>query len=110
MSGQNNNALMIGALALAFVYVQRRPQAMVGTTVRPNGAVNSMPGNVGTGWQQAASGAVAGFLQSLAKGPTNNTSQSYFPSTIDPMDAIRGDVAQEGVFAGDSDSVYDWFG
>jgi hypothetical protein len=104
MSANNNNVVLIGGLVLAFMYMQRR-QVMA---VRPGtGAVASMPANVGTGWQQVATGAVAGFLQNLAKGPVNNTSQSYFPSTIDPLDAIRGGVVQEAVWP-DDEMAGDW--
>lgn len=91
-----DNTLLIGGAVLAFLYLQKQGQAraMAG---RPGG-VASMPGNVGNGLQQIATGAVAGFFQSLASGPRNNTSQTAFPNTrYDPVDATRGYIAQESV-------------
>jgi capsular polysaccharide biosynthesis protein len=94
----NNNVLLAGGLVLAFLMLNRRQAAPVAYSVPP-GAVASMPSSVGNGWQQLAQGAVAGLLGALANGPANNTSQSYFPSYADPVDAYRGDIAQEA--AGD---------
>lgn len=91
----NNNLLLAGALVVGFMMMNRRAQAAPVYAQQPSGAVPSMPGNVGSGWQQIAQGAVAGFLGSLASGPSNNTSQSHFPSYQDPVDAFRGGIAQE---------------
>lgn len=93
----NNNALIIGAAVLGYLYLKKNQNRVATNQVRP-GAVTSMPGNVGAGWQQVGVGAVAGFLQNVIGGVRNNTSQVVFPTTKDPMDAIRGDQIQEGSY------------
>jgi hypothetical protein len=40
---------------------------------------------------------VAGFLSSLAYGPSNNTSQTNFPNYADPVDATHGSIVQDRV-------------
>lgn len=102
----NNNTLLAVALVGGFFLLNRRQAAPVAYSGPPPGAVSSMPGNVGNGWQQMAQGAVAGLLGALANGPANNTSQTYFPSYQDPVDAIRGGIAQEAV----PGSFFDGFG
>lgn len=79
----NNNMALLAVLAVGYLYMRRQQQAVVASNVSraPVGtAVGSMPGSVGTGWQQVAAGAVGGFLQSLAKGPANNSSTTVIPN------------------------------
>lgn len=108
----NNNALIIGAAVLGYLYLKGNQGRVVAGQPRP-GVVTSMPGNVGAGWQQVGVGAVAGFLQSVIGGVRNNTSQTVFPTTKDPMDSIRGDQLQEGSYGdstliGDGEDFYTW--
>lgn len=94
----NNNVLIAGGLVLAYLMMSRRP-APVGAVQYPPGYVGTpptMPASAGNGWQQMAQGAVAGFLNGLANGPRNNTSYTTIPSYTDPVDAYRGNIAQEG--------------
>lgn len=94
----NNNGVLIAAAVIGYMYLKRQQQLRAAQyQAATTGTVASMPGSVGTGLQQAAAGAVSGFLQSLIKGPSNNTSQVYMPSYYDPMDSVRGDIAQEAV-------------
>ena len=94
----NNNVLLAAALVGGFFLLNRRQATPAYYPQQPAyGAPASMPGNVGNGWQQLAQGAVAGFLSSLAYGPSNNTSQTNFPYYGDPVDAIRGNIVQERV-------------
>lgn len=97
----NTNTILAVALVGGFFLMNRRQSAPV-YAGPPPGAVPSMPGSTGTGWQQMAQGAVAGLLGAIANGPSNNTSQTYFPSERDPVDSIRGGIAQEaaGFFDG----------
>lgn len=74
----NNNTLLIGGAVLAFLYMQRQAQTRA-LVARP-GAVASMPGSVGTGLAQIATGAVSGFFRQIAASPKNNTSTTGFPS------------------------------
>jgi hypothetical protein len=94
----NNNTLLAVALVGGFLLLNRRQTAPMAYSGPPLGAVSSMPGSAGTGWQQMAQGAVAGLISAIANGPANNTSQTYFPSQVDPVDAYRGYISQEGVF------------
>ncbi|MBV6324360.1 hypothetical protein [Duganella violaceipulchra] len=95
----NNNALIIGAAVLGYLYLKNNQGRVIAGQTRPvRGGVTSMPGNVGSGWQQVGVGAVTGFLQSVIGGVRNNTSQTNFPSSRDPLDAIRGDQVQEGTY------------
>lgn len=94
----NTNTILAVALVGGFLLMSRRPAQAA--YAPPPGAVSSMPASSGNGWQQMAQGAVAGFLGALANGPSNNTSTVYFPSERDPVDAIRGGIAQEGLFDG----------
>jgi hypothetical protein len=107
----NNNALIIGAAILGYLYLKNNQGRTVAGQPRP-GVVKSMPGNVGAGWQQVGVGAVAGFLQSVIGGVRNNTSQVVFPSQNDPMDAVRGDQLQEGSYddslIGDGSEFAEW--
>ncbi|WP_373987004.1 hypothetical protein [Duganella sp. BuS-21] len=111
MSG-NNDILIIGGALLAYMYLKNTQQRVVygSTGVPGKGAVPSMPGNVGSGAQQIAVGAVAGFLQSIVGGVRNNTQTTYFPSQVDPLDDYRGDILQEGVNTGYNvgDGEIDW--
>lgn len=86
MSTNNDHtALLIGGAALLYMMMQRRA-AVAPTSAAPR----SMPGNVGTGWQQVATGAVAGFLQQLATGPKNATSTTVFPSyTVQDSEVVQ---------------------
>lgn len=116
MSGNNNDILIIGGAVLAYMYLkntQGRIANGYGQAQQPiRGGVPSMPGNVGSGWQQVGVGAVAGFLQSVIGGVRNNTSQTTFPSGRDPVDDYRGDILQEGNYTGgligDGDGSYLW--
>lgn len=102
----NNNTMLAVVLVGGFLLLNRRATAApVAYSGPPPGAVPSMPASTGNGWQQMAQGAVAGLLSAIANGPSNNTSQVYFPSNRDPVDAYRGNIAQEGVtYGGDG-----WF-
>ena len=91
----NTNTILAVALVGGFFLMSRRAAPVYQGP--PPGAVPSMPASTGNCWQQMAQGAVAGFLGALAGGPANNTSQVYFPSNRDPVDAIRGGIAQEAV-------------
>lgn len=92
----NNNVLIAAALVGGFFLLNRRQAAQ--TYYPPQQQYPAtMPSSVGNGWQQIAQGAVAGFLSSLAYGPSNNTSQTNFPGYHDPVDAIRGDIVNERV-------------
>ena len=94
----NNNVLIAAALVGGFFLLNRRQAAQPYYPQQPAyGAPATMPGSVGNGWQQIAQGAVAGFLSSLAYGPSNNTSQTNFPGYHDPVDAFRGDIVNERV-------------
>jgi len=94
----NNNVLLAAALVGGFLLLNRRQAQPAYYPQQPQyGGPSSMPGNVGNGWQQLAQGAVAGFLSSLAYGPSNNTSQTNFPNYADPVDAVRGNIVQERV-------------
>lgn len=93
----NNNVLIAGGLVVGFLLLNRRQAQPVYTTQPQYGAPATMPGNVGNGWQQMAQGAVAGLISAIAYGPSNNTSQTTFPSYYDPVDAIRGGIVQERV-------------
>lgn len=109
----NNNALIIGAAVLGYLYLKKNQGRVIGGQTRPaTGGVTSMPGNVGAGWQQVGVGAVAGFLQSVIGGVRNNTSQTVFPTSRDPMDAVRGDQVQEGSYddtlIGDGSEFAQW--
>lgn len=100
----NNNMTILAVLAVAYLYMRRQQQTALAynATKSPTGApVASMPGNVGTGWQQIASGAIGGFLQSLAKGPTNNTSTTVFPSYATNDSAVLQDVVYRAPDASD---------
>ncbi len=101
----NNNTLLAVALVGGFFLLNRRPAQSPVYVQQP--VPSSMPASVGNGWQQMAQGAVAGLLSAFAYGPANNTSQTNFPSYSDPVDAIRGGIAQEsaGYFDG-----YGWVG
>jgi len=93
----NNNVLLAGALVVGFFMMNRRQAAPVYAQQPQQQLPNSMPGNVGNGWQQMAQGAVAGLLSSIAFGPRNNTPFTSLPSYGDPVDAIRGGITQEAV-------------
>ena len=98
----NNNVLIIGAAVLGYMYLKKN-QARVMAPPKAGGGpapVRSMPGNVGSGWQQVGVGAVAGFLQSVIGGVRNNTSQTVFPSNNDPLDSTRGGILNEGSYDG----------
>jgi hypothetical protein len=92
---QDNTPLLIGGAALLYFYMRNRAAMYPPRAVLPPGAVASMPGNIGSGVQQVATGALAGFLQSLMAAPRNNTSQTSFPSSYDPMDTVRGNILNE---------------
>lgn len=108
----NNNALIIGAAVLGYLYLKNNRGRVAGQPRPQTGVVTSMPGNIGAGWQQVGVGAVAGFLQSVIGGVRNNTSQTNFPSTADPMDAIRGGQVQEvgydDTLIGDGSGFSEW--
>lgn len=99
----NNNTLLAVALVGGFFLLSRRPAAPV-YAGPPVNTPPTMPASAGNGWQQMAQGAVAGFLSALANGPANNTSQTYIPNYRDPVDAVRGGIAQESV------SFFDGYG
>jgi hypothetical protein len=108
MSGTNDKTLLIVAGLAAFMYFQRGQRVMARPMVAP---VNSMPGSVGTGLRQAASGAIGGFLQALANGPLNNTSQTVFPSyQANDYGAVQDTVYQpqslDDALAGNTDTTW----
>jgi hypothetical protein len=79
----SNKGLIVGALVLGYMYIKQNgglpASAPKGMTAVPA----SMPASVGSGWQQIATGAVAGLLQGLVKAPSNNTSVTTIPSNFD---------------------------
>jgi hypothetical protein len=89
----NNTGIMAAGLIVAYLYMKRtQAAAYMVNTKAPLPA--SMPSSVGSGTKQIAVGALAGLLQSLANGPANNTSQSYFPSYYTPD---TSSIAQESL-------------
>jgi hypothetical protein len=95
----NNNVLILGAAILGYMYLKNSQARVMAAGQQPvKGVVQSLPSNVGSGWQQVGVGAVAGFLQSIVGGVRNNTSQTNFPSSYDPVDQVRGNILQEGVY------------
>jgi hypothetical protein len=95
----NDNTLIIGAAVLGYLYLRRQQaaNAAAGIVTLKNGAVASMPGSVGGGLPQIATGAVAGFFQQLAKSPANNSAGTVarMPAAWDPID--RSGIVQEAV-------------
>jgi hypothetical protein len=88
----DNTGLIVGGLVLAYLYM-KRTQTATAYAVSTKAPV-TMPASVGSGTKQIAVGALAGLLQSLASGPANNTSQTYFPSqyATDTTGIVQEDV------------------
>lgn len=97
MSKDNNNVL-IAVAVVGFLYMRSKGALGVAPAyngMRPGG-VASMPASAGSGLQQIATGALAGFLQQIAKSPSNNTSAAVLGGAYyDPIQ--RGGILNEAV-------------
>lgn len=84
MSAGNNDVLILLAAAAAYMYIKKTRTTGVAAPVY-QGGVATMPGSVGTGNNQVQTGALLGFLQSVAGSFGPNTSSGYVQPTNIPV-------------------------
>ena len=102
MSTANNEVFMIGAVVVGLYLISKRTTTY--TTTR-NGAVGTMPGSAGTGWQQVGANALTGFLIAATSGISNSANR-YTPSLSNGYQS-QTDYMQSQTLQDDASSGYD---
>ncbi|RFP36159.1 hypothetical protein [Duganella sp. BJB476] len=102
MSQDNHNTLLLVGIAVGAYMLMKRPA--YGTPGYASTAPRSVPGNVGTGVAQIASGALVGFLQGISKNP-NNSGTGYVQPRLPLPDngAIQDSADSWGTDMGSND-------